>query len=159
MKLLKPHKRYSSISEIPVDDLVSSGITGVMLDLDNTSVPYQSEDIPQETTRWIEAAKEKGIRVCITSNSRPKRVQRVSDRLGLPGFASFLKPFPWAFKGPLDYLSKPKGEIAIVGDQIFTDILGGNLMGIKTILVEPLTKNDFWATPINRFLERLFRLR
>ncbi|HHO54906.1 MAG TPA: HAD-IIIA family hydrolase, partial [Trueperaceae bacterium] len=99
--------------------------------------------------------KESGIPLLILSNGSPKRVKYWTQELGLEGFYLVGKPFSFAFKRALKLLNCSAKETAMIGDQVFTDILGANLTGLKSILVRPLSPGGLWHTRILRNIEKL----
>ena len=159
-KFLKPDESIEKVTDIDLQGLLDKGIQGLILDLDNTIVPWGGSNPDDDIKSFVERAKGYGFRLCIISNAPKERVQTTGKILGLPGIWYAKKPLPPSLRqAQKDILNLPPQKVAIVGDQIFTDILGGNLLGFYTILVEPITKKDFIATKLFRFLERVFHLR
>lgn len=157
MNVFRPHEYYTSICEINLDRLKSEGREALIIDLDETLIPKDLEKFPPEILLWIRSAKEKGFKICITSNSfRKNRVKRLAQILSLPFLALALKPLPKAFKTALSTLGSSKENTVMIGDQLFTDILGANLYGIKSIFVKPLTPEKFILRKWMRNLEELF---
>ena len=98
--------------------------------------------------------KKKNIKVCILSNSPRKfKIKAIAKDLSMPYIYKAFKPWTYGFKKAKELLNEDKENIAIIGDQIFTDIFGGNIFGIKTILVKPISKKEFFMTKIKRPLE------
>ncbi|RTI03080.1 YqeG family HAD IIIA-type phosphatase [Thermus scotoductus] len=131
------------------------GLKGVILDLDNTLLPYGEEDLPAAYQAWLEALRGE-VPIYLLSNALPERFARVQTKLGLPGHAPALKPW-LGFRRALKALGLSPQEVAVVGDQIFTDVLGGNLVGAYTVLVPPLREGEFFYTRFIRMLETPFR--
>lgn len=154
--ILRPDFQYESLQDIPVEILQEFGIKGLLLDLDNTVAPWNDNTLSSEVINWFAKIKTSGIVACILSNNRlPERVAAVADVLEILYVYKAAKPSRKAFeKGIKTLVMKPE-EIAVVGDQIFTDILGGNMMGLKTILVTPIHEREFAGTKVLRFLETL----
>ena len=145
-----------NIHAIDLDDLWGRGYRGILLDLDNTLVPYGSyKPIPEDTKLWLQRVKEKGFKVALYSNATRWKVDLFHDQTGVFSVHRAIKPLPLKLKRCLQHLELEKNQVVTVGDQLFTDILGGNLAGIYTILVEPTHERDFWGTKILRFLERM----
>ncbi|MBR1884483.1 MAG: YqeG family HAD IIIA-type phosphatase [Clostridia bacterium] len=146
---------YSSVIDIPYSLFEKNGIKAVIFDMDNTLV--NSKYIYDEKVKiWLKDLKEKGIKVCILSNTpNYKKVEQIGKELSMPYLHRALKPWSFGFKKALKILNEPKESIAIIGDQVFTDVYGGNRFGIKTILVEPIDKNEFFITKMKRPVERL----
>lgn len=130
-------------------------LKGVILDLDNTLLPYGEEDLPPAYQAWLEALRAEAP-IYLLSNALPERFARVQARLGLPGHAPALKPW-LGFRRALRALALPAQEVAVVGDQVFTDVLGGNLVGAYTVLVPPLREREFFYTRFIRMLETPFK--
>ncbi len=159
-KLLKPDEIYKKITDIDLDKLWNIGIRGLILDLDNTIVPWGKDTPKEEVIEFVERAKEKGYKLTLISNAQPYRVEKCGNILGISGIGFAKKPLPFSLKKAQKILlGLPPSQVAIIGDQVFTDILGGNLLGFHTILVEPITQRDFVGTKIFRLLERVFQLR
>jgi uncharacterized protein len=135
--------------------LKEQGFEAILLDLDNTLVPYRSFEEPaQGVTDWLQAIKSLGIQVVIVSNGSKRRVEYWTKRLEVPGFGPAGKPWS-GFGKALKQLGLPASKVAVVGDQVFTDVLGGNLVGAFTILVRPLSDQELIYTKAVRWLERL----
>ena len=154
MKLLLPKQVYNRITDIDLDQLRKRGISGLLLDLDNTLVRYDSEELDQEFKAWIIKAKSEGFRICLVSNGRPKRVIHFAKMMDIPAVISAYKPTRSPFLRALELLDKEAAEVAMIGDQLFTDVLGANRLDIHTILITPLGKNEFSTTRLVRRLER-----
>ncbi len=159
-KFLKPDESLEKITDIDLEKLKQKGIKGLILDLDNTIVPWGEERPDKNIIKFVEKAKKEGFKLCLISNAPKNRVSACGKILGIPGIGFAKKPFPPSLrKAQKELLGLSAHEVAIVGDQIFTDILGGNMMGFYTILVEPITKKDFIGTKLFRLLEHLLDLR
>ena len=140
MKLpLVPDYLFDSIYDIDISRLRARGITLLLADLDNTLVTYK-EKIPTDRIRaWKEELKEAGITLFLLSNSRkPGRAQRFAQALGIPYEGHAGKPKSGGFHRAMARLGAKPEQTAIVGDQIFTDIWGGNNAKVMTILVRPI---------------------
>jgi uncharacterized protein len=153
---LKPDHYYPDIFAIDVDLLSREGIRGLICDIDNTIVPWSAEDVIQEVIDWFAKLEDDGFKLCLVSNGNDKRVKQFSQRLGIPGVGQAVKPARRAFRLARSRLSLNSDQIAVIGDQLFTDVLGGNRMGFKTILVDPMSRQEFFTTRIMRFFEGLF---
>lgn len=152
--MLSPDYYYVSIASIDLDALKRRGVTTLLLDLDNTLLPRNSEDVTEFALAWIARAREAGFTLCIVSNNWHERVVGVAEALGVALVAKALKPLPFAFRQALERTGSSPNESAVVGDQIFTDILGGNLMKMTTVLVAPLSSSDLPHTRVLRGIER-----
>lgn len=154
-RFLCPDLWQRNLADIDVDELRAMGIRSVILDIDNTLAFWGKSDIEDAVSGWIHRAKAAGLKLCIVSNNVSSRIKAISDMTGIPAALGGLKPFPSAFKKALTVLGTDPQNTAVVGDQLFTDILGGNLCGMFTILVAPLSRNEFITTRIVRRLERV----
>jgi uncharacterized protein len=151
---LRPERYYESLIAIDVDDLSRLGLTGLIVDLDNTMVPRKGVDTTDELRTWLAKAKAAGLGVCVVSNNWHNRVGAVADGLGLPMVARATKPLARAFTAGMKALGTEPSDTAVIGDQMFTDVLGGNLLGLYTILVIPLSGPELFYTLALRRVER-----
>lgn len=159
MASLYPSVRYDSVYDINLADLKKRGIRGIVSDLDNTLVPWHSEDIPSELVRWLERVKTEGFKFCLVSNAGGRRAERTARALGVPVVAPALKPRRKAFESGVAVLGLAAGQVAMLGDQLFMDVWGARRAGLYTILVKPVSRREFIGTRLIRPLERLILLR
>jgi HAD superfamily phosphatase (TIGR01668 family) len=144
LQALKPDQIVDNIHEIDFGRLRSQGIEALILDIDDTLIPRQVNDISPQVFEWVATRKEEGFKLCLTSNSRhPLRVKYIGDTLKLPAMSLGLKPLPFAFWKSLKILGVKPENAAMIGDQLFMDILGANLVKIHTIFVRHLTPETF----------------
>ncbi|MBM7624673.1 YqeG family HAD IIIA-type phosphatase [Sporohalobacter salinus] len=155
--LCRPDFYYNNIYDIDLQELKELGINGLICDLDNTLLAWDDQNIESKIKEWIIQVEELGISVCILSNSLRTRVDRISYILQLPAISKALKPRKQAFKLAINKLNVNQNQIAVVGDQLFTDILGGNRLDLLTILVDPITNKEFISTKFIRLLEENFK--
>lgn len=160
IKLLTPNEELDHVFLITPKFLKERNIRGLILDLDNTLVPHGPKVVPTLLLRhklkdWLGELAQNDIKIYIVSNGLPKRVQNWAQKLGIPGISSAAKPFQRNFLRACEQMGLNPSEIAVVGDQLFTDILGGNRLGSYTILVNPLIKTGFLHTRLTRVLERI----
>lgn len=153
MSLLSPDLFYSSVTAIDLGGLQSSGVFHLLLDLDNTLKPRDTDSVPADVQQWVNALPDSGMSACLVSNNWHGYVQAIADVIGLPIVAKAVKPFPSAFRKGLEELGATPKTAAVVGDQIFTDVLGGNLLGMKTVLVQPQSRTDLPHTLLLRRIE------
>lgn len=152
--MLRPKARLQSVTDITPQWLGERGLKAVLLDLDNTLVPYKTYgEAPQGLVKWLQTLKEAGVQVMLVSNGSLKRVRYWREKLEVPGFGPAGKPW-FGFRKALRRLALAPHEVAVVGDQLFTDVLGGNLIGAYTVLVPPLSKKEMGYTRLVRKLER-----
>ncbi|HJN18710.1 MAG TPA: YqeG family HAD IIIA-type phosphatase [Armatimonadota bacterium] len=152
LEKLVPNQAVHRLTEVDVDALVERGITTILLDLDNTITSWRSLDVPDDLAAWVEEAKGK-CRVCIVSNtSKMQRLDKLKERMDLEavGFASK----PWGFKKAMAKLDVKADEAIAIGDQLMTDVYGGNLAGCETVLVKPVSNDEFFGTYFIRLIER-----
>jgi HAD superfamily phosphatase (TIGR01668 family) len=131
------------------------GVKAVMVDLDDTLVASNETSVGDDTRRWLTELRDAGLPVVLLSNGEQKRVERCCADLGIEGFHLAGKPFWWAFRKGSLAVGRPAREIAMIGDQLFTDVLGANLAGMVSVLVRPLSPGKFPHTRAARQLERL----
>lgn len=143
-----------SIYDINYENLIERGIKCILFDLDNTLLPPKAKEVPKKLMDFLKQNKKLGIRFIIYSNGTKKRIGNLASKLELEYYYMTLKPY----RGKLDKVMKKyeynQSEIAVVGDQILTDILFGNKAGITSILVNPLSLKDSTFTKFNRMREK-----
>lgn len=152
--LLRPDDLIRHVSQITPEFLAARGLRGLVLDLDNTLIPYRSYEDAHEMVAWAAGLRGAGIRLYLLSNATAGRAAFWLPRLGFEGVGMAGKPNPRAFRRAVDALGLPPHQVGMVGDQLFTDVLGGNLVGLHTVLVEPLIDNALPHTRLARMLER-----
>lgn len=150
-----PHLAVRRVSEIPLELLVDRGIRGVLFDLDNTLVPYGSSRVPEDVAWWLEEFRRRGLRAALVSNTLPGRARTIAGRLGWPAVRGWPKPNLYRLRRAMELLGTTPATTAAVGDQLFTDVLPANLLGLFTVLVEPLQRREFLTTRLVRWLEHL----
>ena len=155
MSLIKATQYVSAVEHISVESLVQRGIKLVLLDRDNTCVPRDTKVVPSEVSAWFEKAHAAGLMLCLVSNNiHFEEVQHSAHELGIEGEGFACKPLPRALNAAMKRFSVTKEQTVMVGDQIFTDIIAGNLAGVSTILVKPQSTEDLWYTNLIRHVER-----
>jgi HAD superfamily phosphatase (TIGR01668 family) len=150
-----PSYYLNSVLELSPDLLISQGKHFVLIDLDNTLLPRDSDTIPPEILSWAQSLQAAGIRSCLLSNNWQKRVAAAADELGFALVAKAVKPLPPAYLLALKRIGAKRRETVMIGDQFFTDVLGAALLGISSVLVRPLAEHDLPHTLLLRRLERL----
>lgn len=151
-----PRLRVKTIYEIQLDELWDNGIRGIITDLDNTLVGAKEPLATPELVVWLEVVKQKGFKVTIVSNNAELRVRNFADPLQLPFIHRAKKPANAAFIRALQWMGLSADETVVIGDQMLTDVLGGNRMGLHTILVLPIALLDEgFFTKINRRIEKV----
>lgn len=153
MSLLSPDYYVTDVHAIDLDALRLRGVRGLFLDLDNTILPRDTNEVPESLRAWATDLAEHGFRVCLVSNNWHERVRIVAADLGFELVAKAMKPFPFAFWKAATRMGLRARDCAAVGDQLFTDVLGGKLIGAVTVLVSPLSSADLPHTLLLRRLE------
>ena len=150
-----PDMYQKSIYHIDYDKLWEDGIRCILFDLDNTCVPYVEKVPSKKLISLFDSLKDMGFKVIIFSNASKKRLEPFKNELLVDCSYSSKKPSKRKFLKVLKMFNFDLSEVAIIGDQLFTDIFGGNRIGIKTILVNPMSDKDMPITKIFRFLEKI----
>ena len=135
-KLLLPRLCVASLHHVDPLHLKERGIRGAILDLDNTMLPWNSYGLSDEVLDWIGEMRRHDIGVCLVSNARPRRIERAVHPLALPYVAMARKPLLKGFRRGLKILGTLPHQCAMIGDQIFTDVLGANRLGMYSIYVQ-----------------------
>jgi len=143
-----------SLDSISPVKLQKTNIKGLIIDLDNTMTPWNEMEVGPKVTKWFKQLEEYGIKSCIVSNNTEQRVAAVANALGIPFIYKATKPRRRAFYQAMEIMETSKNTTCVIGDQLFTDILGGNRLGLFTILVVPISKREWIGTRIMRYLER-----
>lgn len=153
--MLNPDYYYRTVQDIDLAGLRARGVDTLLVDLDNTLLPRDTNEVPDELRVWVSLLADAGFRVCLVSNNWHERVFGVAEELGFDLVPKALKPLPFAFLKALKKAGSRPANAAVVGDQLFTDVLGGKWLGAVTVLVAPLSASDLPHTLILRRIERL----
>lgn len=152
-----PKGYFKRVSEISTEYLKENNIKGLILDVDNTLIDYY-KNMSEDTIKWANELKHNGIKMCILSNSNKKeKVREVAQKLELEYIYFGIKPFKRGFKKAKQILGLENSEIAVIGDQIFTDVIGANRMKMYSILVDPIEEKDILVTLIKRPIENYIK--
>ena len=151
-----PKLVVARIVDITPDALKARGITAIITDLDNTLVPWRRYNIAEGVVEWLAELDRQGIKIVIASNTlHTGRLKQLADTMKIPFVHRVRKPFVDGFLRAMQLMNSGVAETAVVGDQIFTDILCGNWLGLTTILLRPpLAKEEFLSTQMLRNVER-----
>ena len=150
---LYPNAYLKNVKEITIDFLNKNNIKALILDVDNTLIDFNKKML-DGVEEWCKNLKKQGIKLFIVSNSNKKaKVEMVAKKLELPYIHFATKPFKRGFRKAAKMLQEKDENIAVVGDQIFTDVIGANRCKMFSILVEPIEKKDLLVTKIKRPLE------
>ncbi len=153
--LLKPHIKLERITDISPAVLKKYNIDSLILDVDNTLSTHHGQQLTDGLENWLSLMKNNGIKLMVLSNSKEKRVKPFAEKIGLPFISLGLKPLPFGYIRALRALKSKRKNTAIVGDQIFTDVLGGSLVGVRKILLTPILLETTRGFRFKRWLERI----
>ena len=150
---LYPKIYLKNVTQITQEIIEKNNIKGFILDVDNTLIDFDKKILPG-AKEWVENIKEQGIKLVILSNSNKKdKVKMVAEKLDIPYLYFAKKPLKTGFKKAQKVLDLNAKNIAVVGDQIFTDVIGANRIKMNSILVEPISRKDIWVTKLKRPIE------
>lgn len=154
-RFLNPHHRISSVLELTTERLHGWGLENLLLDADCTLKRYRGQECAPGVADWLCGLRQAGFGLCLVSNGLGERIGRFAKPLGLPFVARALKPLPFGCRRAMRQMGFRRQSTAIVGDQLFADILAGHLAGLTTFLVEPIHPEDEpWFTRLKRGPER-----
>jgi HAD superfamily phosphatase (TIGR01668 family) len=151
-----PDLECATLPAVPLEELWARGFRGIIIDLDNTVCGYRQSELAPGVREWVLAAKSRGFRLALVSNNFSERVAAVSAKLDVPAVPSALKPLPRGFLRALKHLGTRHSQTVVIGDQLFTDVLGAKLLGLHAVLTHPIVATDFPLTRVLRFMERVF---
>ena len=152
--MIYPNEYLDKIDKITIEYLQKNKIKALILDMDNTLINYKKE-MPTHIEKWAKALKGQGVKLIIVSNSnRKEKLEKISKVLGIKYIIFAKKPLKSGLMKAKKILNENVENIAVVGDQIFTDVIGGNRCKMYTILVDEIEEKDFWYTAWKRPLER-----
>ncbi len=149
-------KAVRSVCSITPELLHSMGIRGLLLDIDNTLTTHDNPEPAEGVEAWIASMKAAGIEMRLVSNNHPPRVEPFAKRLGIPCICDSRKPLSDGFTRAMSSMDLPKTQLCVVGDQIYTDILGANWFGVKSIYVPPMELETTAFFKFKRFMEKPF---
>jgi len=156
LSLLTPHYRVRRVWELTPERLRQWGLYCLLVDVDCTLTRYRQGEAMPEAAAWSEQLRADGITMCLVSNGRRRRIQQFAERFRLPCVWGAMKPLPWGVRAAVRRLECVPQETALVGDQIFADVMAGRLAGVRSILVEPINpEEEPWYTRLKRWPERL----
>ena len=153
-----PNAYLNKVEEITIEFLKKNNIKALILDIDNTLIDY-NKNLSESVIKWAKDLKGQGIKLYILSNTNNKeKVENVANKIEVPYFNLAKKPLKSGFLKTQKALNEKPENIGVVGDQIFTDVIGGNRCKMFTILVDPVDKKDYWYTAWKRPLENKIKL-
>ncbi|MBR4131698.1 MAG: YqeG family HAD IIIA-type phosphatase [Oscillospiraceae bacterium] len=139
-----PRHIYASLTAIDPLTLHDAGVRLLMLDFDNTIVPYTTNDPTDEMGRWLDAARGSDVQICVVSNSKRGRVVDFCKARGIDCITRAKKPFSRGIRECLRKYEMQPSAAALVGDQIYTDVLGANCAGVRSILIPAIHNHNIW---------------
>lgn len=145
-----------SVCDITPKLLEQMGVKGLLLDIDNTLTTHDNPVPAKGVQEWVEQMKQAGIQLCLVSNNHPPRVEPFAKLLGLDFVCEGKKPLSKGYKEAMGRMHLTKKELAAVGDQIYTDVLGANLFGVPCIFVFPMEMEKTTFFKVKRKLEKPF---
>lgn len=156
MPFLCPDLRKQHITDLLPQELHSLGVKGLLLDADNTLTTHKSGILAEGVAEWLEEMQREGFSMMLASNAKPERIGPFAESLGLACEGMCCKPFPSGLLRASGRLGIPPAKLALVGDQVFTDLIAGKAAGLKTVLVRPWQMETGRAFRFKRLLERPF---
>ena len=151
--MIYPNDYFEKIDKITIEYLKKNDIKALILDMDNTLINQNSE-MPENVLKWAKEIRGQGVKLIIASNSnRKNKLDKISNLLGIEYILFAKKPLKSGLMKAVKLLGENVNNIAVVGDQIFTDIIGGNRCKMYTILVDAIEEKDFWYTAWKRPIE------
>ena len=152
--IFRPDEKLEKYDDFDIEGKIGDGYSVILLDVDNTITPHYQK-IPDEKGKdFVRKLKEAGFKVIVFSNNTDERVGEVARALDCEYYCWALKPLPYKFSKVIREHGLKRKEIICMGDQLLTDILGGNLSRVHTIYVKPIVESDSRITAFNRRLER-----
>lgn len=151
---LRPNIKLDKITDISVDILKKYNITALILDVDNTLSTHHGQVLTDGLENWLKNMRENNIKLTVLSNSTKKRLDPFAKKIGLDYISLGLKPMPFGYLRALKALGTKRKNTAIVGDQIFTDTLGGNFVGLNTVLLTPIKPETSLRFRFKRRIEK-----
>jgi HAD superfamily phosphatase (TIGR01668 family) len=154
LSVVTPHLQLTSVLELELSRVRELGLDGLLLDVDCTLKDHGAPEFPSPVRDWCDGLRAGGVRLCLLSNGRSGRIGRLAGQLDLPFVARAFKPLPVGCLLGLRKLGVPRSRAAVVGDQVFADVMAGRLAGLFTILVRPTSTVEPWFTRLKRPAER-----
>lgn len=159
LNMLAPRYTVESVLNINLQELRRQGISGILLDFDNTLLAWSDKAVSNEVIQWVKKALQSGFQLCIVSNAEKSRLRAQANILGIPYVSKALKPGLSGIRRALKLMNLTRSEVTMVGDQMFTDVLAGNRAGLATILVKPIFLKEQWWMKYVRKLENFIQKR
>ncbi len=154
MAFFIPEYMCSAFTDITPEFLASEGVSALLLDVDNTLIPYEISRPTEEVLSWLSSMKENGIRVAFVTNNSKKRLSLFAEGLDIPAYHFCCKPSPFMLRRAMRVLGAEKSSTAMLGDQLLTDMLAAHLAGVRSYIVPPIRDKRDPITRFKRLLER-----
>lgn len=154
-KSYMPDIIINSILELTPEFLSQKGIKGLVIDIDDTLVPHNIKEVPDDIKNWLKTLKDSGFKICAVSNNTKKRVAQFCNKLDIPFIYHSLKPLSYGYNKAKRVLELNADVVLAVGDQIFADIIGSKKAGMKTALVTPLSNRKGIFIGLKRKIEKI----
>ena len=153
--MLKPNAQFDKVTDVTADFLKENNIKAIILDVDNTLIDLDRKPL-ENIEKWIETLKKESIKICIASNSIKKaKIEKVAKKMDIPFIYFSTKPFKRGLKKATQILKVKNENIAEIGDQLFTDVLGANRMKMFSILTKPISDEKTKLGEIKRKIEKI----
>lgn len=154
MGLFVPEYIFENVTRITPDFLNQRGICGLALDVDNTLTEHGSQHLRPEIEAWLDTMRQNGIKLMVVSNNVEKRVAPFAEAIGLVHTSFACKPMPHGLRAARKKWGLKKSQLALVGDQIYTDALAAGLYGVTMLLVQPMARDIKPTIRLKRWLEK-----
>lgn len=148
-----PEYRFDKFNMASAEFLLSIGVIGVVLDIDNTLEPYEHPNPGDHVLKWLHELWNAGIKTAIVSNNGRERVELFNKDIGMPAYYKAAKPFRRNVLRAMDDMGTDKSNTVLMGDQVFTDVWAAHNAGIRAILVPPINDKRDLLTKFKRRLE------
>jgi len=156
LRWIAPHFRVKHVLELTLERLGELQLDALLLDVDCTLKRYRDREVSPEVLAWLDELRSAGIGLCLVSNGLGQRIGQLAEKLDLPFVAKAMKPLPFRLRAAVRKMDFPPTRTAMVGDQLFADVMAGRLAGLTAILVRPLhPEEEPWFTRLKRPAERL----
>ena len=154
--MLKPKAQFDKVTDITADFLKKNNITAVILDVDNTLIDLDRKPL-ENVEKWVNSLKKENIKICIASNSiKKEKIEKVAKKMDIPFIYFSTKPLKRGLKKAVQILQEKNENIAEIGDQLFTDVLGANRMKMFSILTKPISGEKTKLGEIKRRIEKIY---
>ena len=154
----KPDTQALRLQHVNLYCMRHIGVKVLLLDADNTICPFNSPNVAPEVVQWVNTAKDAGFAVLIASNNTLKRLKPLCDTLGIGALPKAGKPLPFKLTKAVRSLGFEPKQCAMIGDQVLTDVIAGNLAGMHTVLLQPINLSaEFKMTTFNRNIEKVVK--